>query len=296
MRKRIHLILLFAIFILMFKSNSIFATTNEISNISIDVIIDEIGNANITEIWTSSMYDGTEMYKSYTNLNNSRIEDLSVTDESNTKYEYLSTWNLNASRDNKKYKCGINSINNGIELCWGIGDYGTHTYTLNYTIKNFVSNYNDYQLVEFKFIPAEMNPVPKSINITISAPFDLTDYIVSANGIGFSGTTDITDGKIIISISNLNSTEYVTLNAKFKDTTFDIFDLTSDTNNINNTTNNDLTNSNSNDDSNKSNNKIFLYVIITIFALIIIIVAILIAKRRKEIKEEKDKNNTIYTN
>lgn len=105
------LILLFFVFIGNVNANSI-------SSISMDIYVDNNGNAKITETWNCKATAGTEIYHPYYNLGNSKIINFSVS-EGNTKYTTMSSWNTSASFKSKAYKCGINYISNGIELCWG---------------------------------------------------------------------------------------------------------------------------------------------------------------------------------
>ena len=102
---------------------------NSISKISMDIHIDDNGDAEVTEIWNCSANQGTEIYHPYYNLGNSVIKNLSVMDGS-TPYKTLSKWNTSGSLSGKSGKCGINNISNGVELCWGISKYGTHKYTV----------------------------------------------------------------------------------------------------------------------------------------------------------------------
>lgn len=105
----------FFIFIFAFILFSIGKTVdaNSINKISMDIYIDDYGNANITEIWNCKAFEGTEAYHPYYNLGNSEIKDLSVS-EGNIKYKTLSSWDTSGSFSSKSYKCGINKISNGV--------------------------------------------------------------------------------------------------------------------------------------------------------------------------------------
>ena len=127
-------------FFILFQTQS---NANNITDINMDVYIDSNGTAYITEVWNTYLNQGTEGYRPYTNLGNSKISNFSVSDETGTSYKTLSYWNVNSSFNDKSYKCGIHNISNGVELCWGISKYGSNTYTLKYTINNFVTKYTD---------------------------------------------------------------------------------------------------------------------------------------------------------
>ena len=90
MKKTLKIILVFllSIIILGLSKN---VKANSINNISMDIFIDNKGDATVTEIWTCSTNQGTEVYHPYYNLGKSEIKDLSVSDNG-TKYETLSSW------------------------------------------------------------------------------------------------------------------------------------------------------------------------------------------------------------
>ena len=218
--KKIYKILLFTfLFVLFLITNNVQA--NSISSITMDIHIDKFGNANVTEFWNCNVTQGTESYHPYFNLGNSEIIDLSVSDESRT-YETLSNWNTSASFNNKAYKCGINKISNGVELCWGISSYGKHTYTVKYTITDFVSELTDSQMIYWTLIPYEFsNPIEKAY-IKIYSDFDY-DINTPVWGYGnYGGTCYVYDGYIEMeSDGKLNSDEYMTILVKFPKGTFD---------------------------------------------------------------------------
>ena len=82
-------------------------------------------------------------------------------------YTTLNSWNTSGSLSSKAYKCGINKISNGVELCWGISNYGSNTYTVKYTITNFVSSLADCQMVYWTLIPYDFSNSIGSVKIKI---------------------------------------------------------------------------------------------------------------------------------
>lgn len=183
-----------------------------------NIYIDKNGNAHVNEIWDYTVNDGTENYHSYKNIGNSKFTDFTVKDETKT-YTTLSSWNVNASFDNKAYKCGINKVSDGVELCWGISSYGRHTYTLSYTITNFVSELKDSQMVYWELIPSG-NSKGKAY-IKIYSDFDYaSDTPVWGYG-NYGGTCYVYDGYIEMeSDGKLNSNEYMTILVRFPSETF----------------------------------------------------------------------------
>jgi len=103
---------------------------NDIKNITMDIYVDNNGNAHVTEKWTASLNSGTEGYKPYYNLGASEIIDFKVYLD-NQEFNTLNYWDIDASFNEKAYKAGINEINDGYELCFGISKYGNNTYDTN---------------------------------------------------------------------------------------------------------------------------------------------------------------------
>ena len=163
--KRIKYLLAFVCMMFVFSFS---VKANALNKISMDIYVDPNGDAHITEVWNAKLNEGTEGYHPYYNLGNSTITDYSVKDDSGTTYTYIDNWNIKASFDSKKYKNGIYKSGNEVDICWGISNYGTRTYTLTYTIKNFIYNTTDgYQILFWQLIPYDMNPKPKDVYIKI---------------------------------------------------------------------------------------------------------------------------------
>ena len=82
---------------------------NTLNSVNMDIYIDKYGNAHVKEEWDYKVDSGTENYHSYENIGNSKFTDFTVKDETRT-YTTLSSWDVNASFNEKAYKCGINKI------------------------------------------------------------------------------------------------------------------------------------------------------------------------------------------
>lgn len=219
--KKVYKVLFFTFIFLffIFVSN---VDANSISSINMNIYVDNNGDAHVTEVWDCNVTQGTECYHPYYNLGNSKIINLSVSEgnkvydhlgsletnksfsDGNTTYtfhnNYYSYWNTNASFADKAYKCGINKISNGVELCWGISKYGSHTYTVNYTITNFVSSLTDSQMIYWTLIPYDFSNPIGNVYIKIYSDFDY-DFETPVWGYGnYGGTCYVYDGYIEVRI------------------------------------------------------------------------------------------------
>ena len=195
-------------------------SANSINKISMDIFVDNNGDAVVQEVWDCYTNQGTEVYHPYYNLGKSRISDISVTEKGRT-YTTLSSWDTSESFENKAYKCGINKISNGVELCWGISGYGSHTYTVRYTITNLVSQLDDCQMLYWTFIPYDFSDTIGKAYIKIHSNFKYNDdWDVWGYG-NYGGTCYFYDGYIEMeSDGSLAKDEYMTMLAKFPDGTF----------------------------------------------------------------------------
>ena len=191
---------------------------NSFNSINMDIYIDKNGDAHITEIWDYTADSGTENYHSYKNIGNSEFTNFTVK-EGNNVYTTLSSWDVNASFNDKAYKCGINYVSDGVELCFGISSYGRHTYSLNYTITNFVSNLNDSQMAYWELVPS--GSVKKDVYIKIYSDFDYADDLPVWGYGNYGGTCYVYDGYIEMQPDGkLDSNEYMTILIKFPLDTF----------------------------------------------------------------------------
>ena len=219
MKKTVKIMLLFLVILALFslKAN---VQANSIQKISMDIFIEDNGDAKITESWECYTNEGTEVYHPYYNLGNSEIKDLSVS-EGNKKYTTLSRWNTSGTLSSKANKCGINEISDGVELCWGISSYGQHTYTVKYTITNFVSELTDSQIIYWTLIPHNFSNNIGNVYIKIHANSRIEDSIDVWGYGNYGGTAYVYNGYIEMqSDGSLASNEYMTILVKFPTGTF----------------------------------------------------------------------------
>ncbi|MBR1802546.1 MAG: DUF2207 domain-containing protein [Clostridia bacterium] len=196
------------------------AQANSISKISMDIYIDNNGNATVTEVWNCSVNQGSEVYHPYYNLGTSKISNLTVS-EGSKAYTTLSSWKTSGNLSSKAYKCGINEISNGVELCWGISEYGSHTYTVKYNISNFVSSLADSQMIYWTLIPYDFSSSIGNAYIKIYTDFKISSTTDVWGYGNYGGTAYVYDGYIEMqSDGRLSTDEYMTILVKFPKGTF----------------------------------------------------------------------------
>ena len=218
--KKILKISLIFIFCLLIFSISKNVEANSISKIAMDIYVDNNGNATINETWTCTTNSGTEVYHPYYNLGKSEIENLTVKENGRT-YQTLSSWNTSGTLSEKAYKCGINKITNGVELCWGISSYDSHVYEVSYTISNFIAELQDSQMLYWTFIPYDFSDSIGSAYIKVHTDFDIPDSVDVWGYGNYGGTAYVYDGYIEMqSDGRLATDEYMTMLVKFPSNTF----------------------------------------------------------------------------
>ena len=210
MKKR-NLYLIF-ILILLFPI-SVFA--DDIYKIDMHINLTKDGSANITEIWNVKADSGTEWYKQLYNLGNQELSNFKVSmDDKPLTYK---DWNVNESLSQKSGYYGINYVSEGLELCFGKKDMQKHTFTLNYTLSNFIFNTEDSQAVYQTLFP---NVTLDDFSVVIDSYYNFPDTL-DVWGYGYKGYAYVQDGKIKMSNEGSLYNDYVVLLAKFPLNTFE---------------------------------------------------------------------------
>ena len=152
-----------AVAVVLFLSSAAAHAQFELHDIEIQVCINELGNARISESRQAKVgYTGSEGYITMHMKQGRKVGELSVSDDTGIQYEYVPDWDIDKSRGWKKGKCGIH---NGDELCWGVGEAGERVYHVHYTITRLVKSYKDYDGFLFTFYEAA-SPWAKHLRIT----------------------------------------------------------------------------------------------------------------------------------
>ena len=205
-----------------------YVKANEIDKIDMSIYVDQNGTAHVTETWSANLSTGTEGYKPYYNIGNAKITNFKVS-ENNKEYTYVDAWDTSESFSQKAHKNGINYISNGLELCWGISEYGYHNYVLTYDIQGFIASVNDADMIYWTLIPYELSSKPKDVHIKIYSD-SYFDKELPVWGYGnYGGTSYVYDGYIEMnSEGTLESNEYMTILVKFDKGTFNTYNTLND--------------------------------------------------------------------
>ncbi|MDO5733549.1 MAG: DUF2207 domain-containing protein [Eubacteriales bacterium] len=194
-----------------FNPQSVFAT-NSIDSIEIEVEILPNGDLEITQLWQTDSYDGTEFYIPFPNLNQMSIEDFTVSDERGVKYQTLANWDLNASFSEKAERCGILRTAEGLELCFGKTEYGPKIYTLNYRLTKAVQAFPDRDGFNLRLVNLNMEPAPEKLSCMIILPgTELSPENAAIWAFGCHGDFVFTDGIAQATVPDFNYDNHLTI-------------------------------------------------------------------------------------
>ena len=172
------------------------SAANQVPEMEIEVALRPDGSAHITQTWIADTAEGTEFYLACRDNGYLTITDFSVAD-GNGPYTFVDNWDVDASFEEKANKCGILATDEGVELCWGISEYGQNRYTIEYVLHDLVGNYSDTDGFNHRFVD-EMSFFPTAVVLTIRNQdgTPLTDDSCDIWGFGFDGQIQFEDGVI----------------------------------------------------------------------------------------------------
>ena len=169
---------------------------SRVPEMELDVALRTDGSAHITQGWTTDTDEGTEFYLGCRDSGYLTITDFSVSDQ-NDPYVYVEGWDVDASFEEKANRCGILETDEGVELCWGISEYGENRYTIEYVLHDLVGSYSDADGFNHRFVD-RMSFFPTDVTLTIRNQdgTPLTDELCDIWAFGFDGQIQFEDGII----------------------------------------------------------------------------------------------------
>lgn len=177
-----------------------FAYSPEIRDIDVNVCLYPDGSAVVRECWDVTAAGITEWYLVKDNLGDIEISNFTVFVDGQELYNE-GRWNVDRSREQKAGRCGIVKKNNGVELCWGCGEYGPHKYEARYTMSNIVKSLDDYDCLHMQFISPGLSQSPGHVKVTVEAKgTPLSSENSRMWGFGYAdyrGLTGYQDGKAV---------------------------------------------------------------------------------------------------
>lgn len=178
------------------------AITPSVRDVDIKVRLTDDGTARITERWDVTVSEGTEWYLVRDNLDDITIYGLEVS-ENGRNFIDEGEWKVSRTLEEKAAKCGIVTKGNGCEICWGIGNYGDHTFIVSYSMARASKALDDYDIFHVQLVSPGLSSPPLHVRAEISlntAPLDTTNARIW--GFGFYGEASFSsEGSIILESS-----------------------------------------------------------------------------------------------
>lgn len=170
-----------------------------IRDIGIDVNLQTDGSAVFTEVWDVGANAGTEWYLVKDNLGDIVISDFKVSEGGNDFF-FEGEWNVDRSRREKTGRCGtVRKPSGEYELCWGIGEYGSHVFTVSYRMTNTVKSLSDFDAFHMQLVSPGLSARPEHVRVRIHGPSPFTPDVSRIWAFGFEGTAEFDrDGAVIL--------------------------------------------------------------------------------------------------
>lgn len=168
---------------------------NHVEQIDIQAVIQSDGSLTVRQTWKGTFTEGTELFLPLHLPDYASLRDLQVSDESGP-FRVLASWDVNASFAEKTNTCGALPTEDGYELCFGIGSYGEHRFTVEYVLGKIIGSYSDLDGSSFCFVNQDMNTTPTNVTLELRLGdgTPLTEENCAVWGLGFDGTTELRDG------------------------------------------------------------------------------------------------------
>ncbi len=188
---------------------------NQVETLTTDVALRQDGSAHVTQVFSAVTEEGTEFYLDRMDSGYLTYSGFTVSDETGA-YTVLDedAWDIDADFSEKAGKCGLLHIDGGVELCWGITEYGAHTYTVEYDIGGLASAYSDADGFLYRFIDPDQTifPTEAGVAVYMADGTPLTEDNCGIWAFGFDGQIWFEDGVIYAwTDTPLEGSDYMTI-------------------------------------------------------------------------------------
>lgn len=170
---------------------------NHVRSIDIEAVLYEDGSIYITQVWEGSFDEGTEAYIPLAAPDYLKISGLRVADHKEV-YQVVEPWDMDAGFADKAYTCGLTYTEEGYEICFGLSEYGSNRYSIEYRLEKAIGSYTDLDGVNFQFVSSGMNTTPTDVNVEIRLAdgTPLSDQVSDIWAFGYEGQVVFEEGAI----------------------------------------------------------------------------------------------------
>ena len=118
---------------------SVQVMAQSVENLSIRAVLHRDGSASVTQKWAAEVVRGTEFYIPISNLKDMSVSNLRVNEGGREFVSEGTGWDIDRSITQKAGRCGIvDKGSEGVEICWGVGEYGKHVWNVSFDITGLV--------------------------------------------------------------------------------------------------------------------------------------------------------------
>ena len=171
-----------------------------IRDLDIRAVLRPDGSARITQVWDVNVVRGTEWYIPIDNLGKMSVTDLSVSENGQPFVSEGNRWDVDRSLEEKTGRCGIVEKRDGVELCWGKTSYGSHVWTLEYTVTGLVQSFTDADGFNFMFVNPGFDAPAQHVKVTLVNGTGGPEWTYDNTrvwGFGSYGDIDVLNGQIV---------------------------------------------------------------------------------------------------
>ena len=190
----------FLLFLALLPGPTLRAREQKVRDVDINITLIKNGNIVVHEAWDVDTGDKiTEWYLVRENLGDIEIDRFSVYDGDNDKLQDIGEWDVHRTREEKAGKYGIVHKPDGVELCWGVGEYGDHVYHAIYVMTRAVKSLQDYDMLHLQVVSPGLAAPPEHVRVKVNRDeiqLDTTNTRIW--GFGFEGRSAFKeDGTIV---------------------------------------------------------------------------------------------------
>lgn len=188
-------------FLLLLPALSLSARDQKVRDLNIRLTLVSNGTVVIHETWDVDTGDKiTEWYLNRENLGDITIGDFCVFDGDDELTDD-GEWDVDRTRAEKAGKYGIVHKYSGVELCWGVGEYGDHVYHALYSMRRAVKSLNDYDALHLQVVSDGLSAPPQHVRVVVRSAVDGVQLDTTTTriwGFGYEGRSSFEeDGTVV---------------------------------------------------------------------------------------------------
>ncbi|MCF0165598.1 MAG: DUF2207 domain-containing protein [Bacteroidales bacterium] len=181
---------------------------SKVEDLSVRVMLLPDGAMDLVEVWKIDVDNKiSEWYVARDRMKGIEVNYFSVCENpSQNLFENDGEWDVDRSREQKRNKYGIvHKANGAVELCWGVGYPGKHTFFTQARYSYPIVSLSDYDMLRFDIV-VESDAPPRHVKVEIESGSlkylpALDTTWVRAWAFGFEGDVRFEDGKVVMESS-----------------------------------------------------------------------------------------------